>query len=99
LKAEGVPAVVLLPEHLRRLSEMGMTGSQNPLDLLKNHTLVINTRSVLVKNILGMSSTKAGKLARTVYDMALLSSKIFGEAEFSEYLKRTTETLEELSAP
>ncbi|EKP11622.1 molecular chaperone HtpG [Leptospira borgpetersenii] len=99
LKAEGVPAVVLLPEHLRRLSEMGMMGSQNPLDLLKNHTLVINTRSVLVKNILGMSSTKAGKLARTVYDMALLSSKIFGEAEFSEYLKRTTETLEELSAP
>ncbi|EMO61413.1 hypothetical protein LEP1GSC133_3266 [Leptospira borgpetersenii serovar Pomona str. 200901868] len=99
LKAEGVPAVVLLPEHLRRLSEMGMTGSQNLLDLLKNHTLVINTRSVLVKNILGMSSTKAGKLARTVYDMALLSSKIFGEAEFSEYLKRTTETLEELSAP
>ncbi|UPO16561.1 molecular chaperone HtpG [Leptospira borgpetersenii] len=99
LKAEGVTAVVLLPEHLRRLSEMGMTGSQNPLDLLKNHTLVINTRSVLVKNILGMSSTKAGKLARTVYDMALLSSKIFGEAEFSEYLKRTTETLEELSAP
>ncbi|EMN42992.1 molecular chaperone HtpG [Leptospira weilii] len=105
LKAEGVPAVVLLPEHLRRLSEMGAMGAmggQNPLDLLKNHTLVINTRSALVKNILGLSkgirSTKADKLARTVYDMALLSSKIFGEAEFSEYLKRTTETLEELSA-
>ncbi|EMF80999.1 Hsp90 protein [Leptospira weilii serovar Topaz str. LT2116] len=102
LKAEGVPAVVLLPEHLRRLSEMGTMGGQNPLDLLKNHTLVINTRSALVKNILGLSkgirSTKADKLARTVYDMALLSSKIFGEAEFSEYLKRTTETLEELSA-
>ncbi|WP_061218076.1 molecular chaperone HtpG [Leptospira weilii] len=102
LKAEGVPAVVLLPEHLRRLSEMGAMGGQNPLDLLKNHTLVINTRSALVKNILGLSkgirSTKADKLARTVYDMALLSSKIFGEAEFSEYLKRTTETLEELSA-
>ncbi|WP_078128202.1 molecular chaperone HtpG [Leptospira alexanderi] len=102
LKAEGIPAVVLLPEHLRRLSEMGMMGGQNPLDLLKNHTLVINTRSALVKNILelskGIRSTKADKLARTVYDMALLSSKIFGEAEFSEYLKRTTETLEELSA-
>ncbi|AXR62805.1 molecular chaperone HtpG [Leptospira mayottensis] len=102
LKAEGVPAVVLLPEHLRRLSEMNMMGGQNPLDLLKNHTLVINTRSALVKNILGLSkgirSAKADKLARTVYDMALLSSKIFGEAEFSEYLKRTTETLEELSA-
>ncbi|EQA64108.1 molecular chaperone HtpG [Leptospira alexanderi] len=102
LKAEGVPAVVLLPEHLRRLSEMGTMGGQNPLDLLKNHTLVINTRSALVKNILelskGIRSTKADKLARTVYDMALLSSKIFGEAEFSEYLKRTTETLEELSA-
>ncbi|WP_061236250.1 molecular chaperone HtpG [Leptospira santarosai] len=98
LKAEGVPAVVLLPEHLRRLSEMNMMGGQNPLDLLKNHTLVINTRSVLVKNILKLSSTKADKLVRTVYDMALLSSKIFGETEFSEYLKRTTETLEELSA-
>lgn len=102
LKAEGVPAVVLLSEQLRRLSEMNMMGGQKPLDLLKNHTLVINTRSSLVKNILSLSkgagSPKADKLVRTVYDMALLSSKIFGEAEFSEYLKRTTETLEELSA-
>ncbi|TGM07927.1 molecular chaperone HtpG [Leptospira barantonii] len=102
LKAEGVPAVVLLPEQLRRLSEMNMMGGQKPMDLLKNHTLVINTRSSLVKNILslstGVGSSKADKLVRTVYDMALLSSKIFGEAEFSEYLKRTTETLEELSA-
>ncbi|EKO15206.1 molecular chaperone HtpG [Leptospira kirschneri] len=101
LKAETVPAVVLLPEHLRRLNEMNMLGGQKPLDLLKNHTLVVNTRSSLVKNILGLSkglsSTKADKLARTVYDMALLSSKIFDESEFSEYLKRTTETLEELS--
>ncbi|TGL79571.1 molecular chaperone HtpG [Leptospira yasudae] len=102
LKAEGVPAVVLLPEHLRRLSEMNMMGGQKPLDLLKNHTLVINTRSALVQNILGLAggvnSSKADKLVRTVYDMALLSSKIFGEAEFAEYIKRTTETLEELSA-
>lgn len=78
-----------------------MLGGQKPLDLLKNHTLVVNTRSSLVKNILGLSkglsSAKADKLARTVYDMALLSSKIFDESEFSEYLKRTTETLEELS--
>ncbi|MBW0435022.1 molecular chaperone HtpG [Leptospira yasudae] len=102
LKAEGVPAVVLLPEHLRRISEMNMMGGQKPLDLLKNHTLVINTRSALVQNILGLAggvnSSKADKLVRTVYDMALLSSKIFGEAEFAEYIKRTTETLEELSA-
>ncbi|MCG6169814.1 molecular chaperone HtpG [Leptospira sanjuanensis] len=102
LKAEGVPAVVLLPEHLRRISEMNTMGGQKPLDLLRNHTLVINTRSALVQNILGLAggvnSSKADKLVRTVYDMALLSSKIFGEAEFAEYLKRTTETLEELSA-
>ncbi|AYV57809.1 molecular chaperone HtpG [Leptospira kmetyi] len=102
LKAEGVPAVVLLSEQLRRLSEMNMMGGQKPLDLLKNHTLVINTKSSLVKNILslskGVGSSKADKLVRTVYDMALLSSKIFGEAEFAEYIKRTTETLEELSA-
>ncbi|RHX89314.1 molecular chaperone HtpG [Leptospira stimsonii] len=101
LKAEGVPAVVLLPEHLRRLSEMNLMGGQKPMDLLKNHTLVLNTRSGLVKNILALSkgpnAEKAAKLTRTVYDMALLSSKIFGEAEFAEYLKRTTETLEELS--
>ncbi|MGJ4754479.1 molecular chaperone HtpG [Leptospira kmetyi] len=102
LKTEGVPAVVLLSEQLRRLSEMNMMGGQKPLDLLKNHTLVINTKSSLVKNILslskGVGSSKADKLVRTVYDMALLSSKIFGEAEFAEYIKRTTETLEELSA-
>ncbi|XDD52228.1 molecular chaperone HtpG [Leptospira sp. WS92.C1] len=103
LKADGVPAVVLLPEHMRRLSEMNLMGGQKPTDLLKNHTLVINTRSGLVRNILGLSkgteSIKAQRLVRTVYDMALLSSKIFDESEFAEYIKRTTETLEDLSAP
>lgn len=101
LKAEGVPAVVLLPEHLRRLSEMNLMGGQKPADLLKNHTLVVNTRSGLVKNAValsrGIDPEKAEKLARTVYDLALLSSKLFDESEFADSLKRTVETLERLS--
>ncbi|TGK38411.1 molecular chaperone HtpG [Leptospira gomenensis] len=101
LKSEGVPAVVLLPEHLRRLSEMNLMGGQKPTDLLKNHTLVVNIRSGLVKNAValsrGIDSEKAEKLARTVYDLALLSSKLFDESEFADSLKRTVETLERLS--
>ncbi|EQA46318.1 Hsp90 domain protein [Leptospira broomii serovar Hurstbridge str. 5399] len=102
LKSEDVPAVILLPEHLRRLAEMGQIYGQKSTDLLKSHTLLINRKSRLIRNILstskGVCPERAELLARSVYDMALLGAKLLGEEEVSEMLRRERTLLEELSA-
>ncbi|TGK09059.1 molecular chaperone HtpG [Leptospira fletcheri] len=101
LKSEEVPAVILLPEHLRRLAEMGQMYGQKSNDLLKNHTLLVNRRSKLVQNLLNLSKglrpERAEKIAKSVYDMALLGAKLLGEDEVSAMLRRERELLEELS--
>ncbi|EQA35964.1 Hsp90 protein [Leptospira inadai serovar Lyme str. 10] len=102
LKSEDVPAVILLPEHLRRLAEMGQIYGQKSGDLLKSHTLLINRKSRLIRNILstskGVRPERAEHLARSVYDMALLGAKLLGEEEVSEMLRRERTLLEDLSA-
>lgn len=101
LKSEEVPAVILLPEHLRRLAEMGQIYGQKSNDLLRNHTLLVNRRSKLVRNLLNLSKglrpERAEKIAKSVYDMALLGAKLLGEDEVSAMLRRERELLEELS--
>ena len=101
LKSNSIPAIVLYPEQIRRMSEMNMMGGDGGADLLKNHTLLINAQSNLIKNINKMSSgislEKAKNLAQGVYDLALISSKTMPEKEFGEYTKRMVSLLEELS--
>ncbi|PJZ24732.1 molecular chaperone HtpG [Leptospira hartskeerlii] len=102
LKSEDIPAVILLPEQLRRLADMGQMYGQKAGDFLKNHTLLLNRKSKLVKNILGLSKgarpEKAEKLARSVYDLALLGAKLIGEEELSDLIRRQRDLLEDLSS-
>ncbi|TGK03879.1 molecular chaperone HtpG [Leptospira semungkisensis] len=102
LKAEDVPSVILLPEHLRRIAEMGQFYGQKSSELLKTHTLLINRKSKLVKNILSLSKglhpEKAEKLARSVYDLALLGAKLLSEEELSAMVRRQRDLLEQLSS-
>ncbi|PJZ70724.1 molecular chaperone HtpG [Leptospira perolatii] len=101
LKSEDVPAVILLPEHLRRIAEMSERYGQKSTELLRNHTLLVNRKSKLVRNILNLSKglrpEKAEKIARSVYDMAMLGAKLLGEEEIANSLKRQKELLEELT--
>lgn len=102
LKSSEVPAVIILPEYVRRLTEMNtMVTSEVSANLLKNHSLTINSNSKLVKNALkeyeGLNPKKGEELARQIYDLALLSSRVLGEKEVGEYVKRTVKILEELT--
>ncbi|TGL47506.1 molecular chaperone HtpG [Leptospira wolffii] len=102
LKSEEVPAVILLPEHIRRLAEMGQIYGQKPVDFLKNHTLLVNRKSKLIQNLVslqqGLHPEKAEKLARSVYDLALLGAKLLGEGEIGDLIRRQRELLEDLSS-
>ncbi len=101
LKSADVPGVILMPEFMRRMSEMNsMMGRDEVKSLLNQHTLVINTTSPLVKSCLkafeSVNPEKGKKLAQAVYDLALLSAKVMDEKSISEYAKRSAQLLEEL---
>ena len=105
LKSADVPALIILPEHMRRMTEMnmGMAGAaQEMKTFLKNHTLVVNASSQLVKNAYkisqGVNQDKGKKMAQHIYDLALLSSKVMEEGEMGAFIKRANGLLEELSS-
>jgi molecular chaperone HtpG len=102
LKSSTVPAFIILPEHMRRLTEMNLGMNQDKSSLLKNHTFVLNLASPLIKNILklsnGVNPDKAKELAQHVYDLTLISSKVMNEAEIGSFIKRSFTVLEGLSA-
>jgi molecular chaperone HtpG len=101
LKSVDVPGVILLPEFMRRMTEMNsMFNREDTKSMLKAHTLMVNSKSPLVKSALqafeGVNPEKGKKLARVIYDLSLLSAKVMDEKEVSEYTKRTTEFLQEI---
>ena len=98
LKSDSVPAFILLPEHVRRMTEMNMM-KQNTGDILKNHTLFVNAQSNLIRKIVKLSpfsEEKASDLAHGIYDLALISSKTMLEKDFGSYSTRMTKLLEKL---
>ena len=101
MKSGDVPAVIILPEHMRRISEMNLGMNHDKGALLKMHTLLINANSKLVNNALrfneGVNPDKAKLIAQHVYDLALISSKVMNEADMGNFLKRSSQILEDLT--
>merc|ERR1711903_32904 len=57
LKAEGAPpAMILLPEQMRRMNDMGALMDQRLPGLPDHHVLLINRRHPLVEGLLRLSA-------------------------------------------
>lgn len=100
LKSQDVPAVIILPEYMRRISEMNLGMNQDKSNLFKNHTLLLNAGSGLVKNIARtatLNPEKAKDLCKQIYDLALLSSRVMSETEIGSFVKKNYQLLEELT--
>jgi molecular chaperone HtpG len=100
LKSQDVPAVIILPEYMRRISEMNLGMNQDKSNLFKNHTLLLNAGSGLVKNIAKtapLNPEKAKDLCKQIYDLALLSSRVMSETEIGSFVKKNYQLLEELT--
>ncbi|KEF42806.1 MAG: molecular chaperone Hsp90 [Cyanobium sp. CACIAM 14] len=88
LKGEGSPAaLILLPEQMRRLNDMGALMEQRLPGLPEHHVLLVNRRHPLVEGLLRLSSGAvitgssgtspsqllAKELSRHIYEMARLA--------------------------
>ncbi|UFP96233.1 molecular chaperone HtpG [Gloeobacter morelensis] len=102
LKSEATPAVLLLPESLRRLKEMTALVQQKPMEFLDDHTLVLNTSNPLIQNVQRLADTGRDDALVTlvcqhVYDLALLSQKSFDAESMGQFIQRSNDVLTRLS--
>ncbi len=104
------PAMVLLPEILRRLREMNAMMQQQGAEFPEDHILLVNTAHPLIQNlanlnqgsiIQGDGQSPTGQLVNMicqhVYDLALMSQKGFDAEGMKSFVERSNEVLTKLT--
>ncbi|MHC5599731.1 MAG: molecular chaperone HtpG [Nostoc sp.] len=104
------PAIVLLPEILRRLREMNAMMQQQSAEFPEDHVLLVNTAHPLIQNLAnisqgniiqgdGQSSTDqlVNLICQHVYDLALMSQKGFDAEGMKSFVERSNEVLTKLT--
>ncbi|HEY9850628.1 MAG TPA: molecular chaperone HtpG [Leptolyngbyaceae cyanobacterium] len=104
------PAMVLLPEFLRRLQEMSALLQQQSVQFPEEHTLVVNTAHPLIQNLASLSqgsivqgegqspsSELANMICHHVYDLALMAQKGFNADGMKAFVERSNQVLTRLT--
>lgn len=104
------PAMVLVPEAMRRMQEMTAMMQQKVMEFPDDHVLMVNTAHPLIENIYnlnqgsivqadGTSSNQAtvDMLCQHVYDLALIAQKGFDADGMKAFVERSNQVLTKLS--
>ena len=104
------PAMVLLPEILRRLRDMNAMMQQQNAEFPEDHILLVNTAHPLIQNLLtlnqgsiiqgdGESPTEqlTKMICQHVYDLALMSQKGFDAEGMKSFVERSNDVLTKLT--
>jgi molecular chaperone HtpG len=104
------PAMVLLPEFMRRIQDMSALMSQEVAKFPEEHILLVNTAHPLIKNLAQLSSgsiigadgtSPSGELANMicqhVYDLALMAQKGFDANGMKAFVQRSNQVLTTLT--
>ena len=104
------PAMVLLPEAMRRLQEMTALVQQKTANFPDDHVLVINTSHPLIENIYelnkgtliqGSGQSPNAELLKMmcqhVYDLALMAQKAFDAEGMKAFVERSNRVLTKLT--
>ncbi len=115
LKADNAeatpPAMVLLPEVLRRMREMNALLTQQAVEFPEEHTLLVNTSHPLIQNLVSISQGSiiqadgqspsaelANLICQHVYDLALMAQKGFDADGMKAFVERSNQVLTRLTA-
>ncbi|MGD1911534.1 MAG: molecular chaperone HtpG [Rivularia sp. (in: cyanobacteria)] len=104
------PAMVLLPEILRRLREMNAMMQQQNVEFPEEHVLLVNTAHPLIQNLANLNQgsiiqdggkSPTGEMVNSicqhVYDLALMSQKGFDAEGMKSFVQRSNEVLTKLT--
>jgi len=109
--AQGTPpAMVLVPEAMRRLREMTALLQQQNAEFPEEHVLIVNTAHPLIENLYELSQSSivqssgqspSGELANLicqhVYDLALMAQKGFDAEGMKAFVERSNQVLTRLT--
>ncbi|WAL59252.1 molecular chaperone HtpG [Thermocoleostomius sinensis] len=104
------PAIVLLPETLRRMREMNALLMQQAVEFPEEHTLLVNTSHPLIQNLINISKGSvvqtsgpspsaelATLICQHVYDLALMAQKGFDADGMKAFVERSNQVLTRLT--
>ena len=104
------PAIVLLPEFLRRMRDMSAMMQQQTAQFPEEHILLVNTTHPLIQNLvnlkggaiaIGDGSSPSAELANLichhVYDLALMAQKGFDAEGMNAFVERSNQVLTRLT--
>ncbi|MDP8202852.1 MAG: molecular chaperone HtpG [Candidatus Tenebribacter burtonii] len=99
LKSKDIPAMIVFNEFMRRFQEMNMLNQpDNGMDMLKNHTLIVNPENKTIKKILQLSekgeTDKVKFLTKYIHDLAMLEQKRFSGKELHTFIENANKVLE-----
>jgi molecular chaperone HtpG len=114
LKSENAeaapPAIVLLPEALRRMQEMNALLTQQVMEFPEEHTLLVNTSHPLIQNLISLnkgsivqsggqspSAELSTLICQHVYDLALMAQKGFDADGMKAFVERSNQVLTRLT--
>ncbi len=96
LSGDELPVVITFPEFIRRMMDMQATSGQRSMfgDMPVMYTVSVNANHPLVGKILADEEAgEQSKLARQLYDLALLSQGMLSGGSLTEFIRRTVSTL------
>ena len=104
------PAMILLPEAMRRMQEMTAMMTQQSMAFPEQHILMINTNHPLIQNIIELSQGSivqtsgdspsaelAKNLCQYVYDLAVMAQKGFDAEGMKGFIERSNSVLTRLT--
>ncbi len=104
------PAMVLLPEILRRLRDMNALMQQQGTEFPEEHILLVNTAHPMIQNLAELSqgaiiqgdgespsSQLVNMVCQHIYDLALMSQKGFDAEGMKSFVERSNDVLTRLT--
>jgi molecular chaperone HtpG len=102
------PAMVLLPEAMRRMQEMAALMQEKVMAFPEDHVLMINTAHPLIQNLLDLNkgtiiqggddtNSLVNLMCNHIYDLALMSQKAFDAEGMKAFVERSNQVLTNLT--
>ncbi|MEL7075659.1 MAG: molecular chaperone HtpG [Cyanobacteria bacterium J06643_13] len=102
------PAMVLLPEAMRRMQEMAALMQEKAMAFPEDHVLMINTAHPLIQNLLDLnkgtiiqsgddSNSMVNLMCNHIYDLALMSQRAFDAEGMKAFVERSNQVLTNLT--
>nr|MDK2850939.1 molecular chaperone HtpG [Candidatus Cloacimonadota bacterium] len=98
LKTPEIPGMIVFSEFMRRWHDMDMISRMGAgSDMLKNHSLVVNTQNPIIHKILELDKKGKDEEVRTlcsyIHDLSLLEQKPFSGQELKEFIGKANKVL------